>query len=89
MKFQTFLFVKGKGHISDVVRASSTEEALARLISTKDIARAEYGYAHPLSQKNPKPEDWRWNIRNSVSGKVTMSDKKPGKKPTNREKVAL
>ena len=93
MRFQTCLFVKGKGWISEIVRAESVEEALARSISTKDIVRAEYGYAHPLTQSKPKPENWRWNIRCSVNGKVTMSNKKlskdSGKVPTNREKVAF
>ena len=89
MKFQTFLFVRGKGWMSDIVRASSIEEALARSISTKDIVRAEYGYAYRLPQGKAKSKTWRWNIRCSVNGKVAMSDKEPGKELTNREKASF
>lgn len=79
MRFQTCLFIKGKGIISEVVRAKSVEEALTRSISTKDIVRAERGYAHPVSQSKPDPEDWRYDIRSSVTGLVTMSKKRPSK----------
>jgi hypothetical protein len=91
MRFQTVLFVKGKGRISEIVRAEKVEEALTRSISTKDIVRAESGYAHPLTQNKPDPEDWRWDIRCSVTGIVTMAKKKPrrasGKEATDHEKV--
>ena len=79
MRFQTCLFIKGKGWFSEVVRAKDVEEALSKSISTKDTARAEYGYAHPLNQSKPNPENWRWDIRCSVTGTVTMSKVRPRK----------
>ncbi len=93
MKFQTTLFIEGKGCISEIVRAESVEQAIERLISVKNIPCAESGYAHPLTQNGPKADDWRFNIRSSVTGRVTMSNKRPGKNPakelTNQKKVAL
>jgi hypothetical protein len=80
MKYQTCLIVKGKeGRISEIVRANSIEQAIERLISVKNIPHAEWGYAHPLNQNGPKADDYRSNIRSSITGVVTMSDKRPRK----------
>ncbi len=93
MKYQTCLFFKGKGCTSKVVKAKSIESAIERFMSGESDSRAEYGYAHPLKQSKPKADDWRWDIRCSVTGVVTMSNKRPGKNPekelANQKKVAL
>jgi hypothetical protein len=79
MRLQTSLCMNGQTICSGIVRAENIEQALERLISTRDIARAHSGFAYPINQQGPKPDDWRWSIRCSVTGKVTMSRKKPGK----------
>ena len=79
MRLQTALFTDGKKMHSKIVRAEDIEEALTRFIGSEDTPRAYAGYAHPLGQDGPKPSDWRWRIRCSITGKVTMQKRKPNK----------
>ena len=86
MKYQTCLVVKGKeGRISEIVRANSIEQAIERLISVKNIPHAEWGYAHPLNQNVPKADDYRFDIRSSITGVVTMSNKKRPRKSLEKD----
>jgi hypothetical protein len=77
MRFQTCVFVKDGSMRSEVVRARNTQEALRKMMATKDIAYAPRAYAHPLRLTRPEKHHWRWNLYCSVNGKVIMSDQEP------------
>ena len=77
MRYQTGITLKDGSLINKVVRANCINDAISRMISSEDKSFAPYGYAHPLTQPKPKPEDYRWRIRCSVTGEVTMLNTKP------------
>ena len=77
--YQVSLFFQcGKSikEISGVSRSKSLVDAFRQFTGGNDISYAPFGYAHPIDRKSPLPEDYRWNIRCTVTGKLTM-DKKP------------
>ena len=77
MRYQTSLFLRDGSRLSEIVRANNQTDALEKMACTRDIAYAPRGYAHPLSRSKPLSQDWRWDIRCSVNGQVTMSNTKP------------
>ncbi len=61
--------------IKQVVRASTIDDAISTIMKAHDLVYVHAACAYPVKKRNQDASSdcWRWNVRCSVSGKVSMS----------------